>query len=89
MLGAAEGDARVGGDHGVDEDLAGVDAVDEAVHFGAVVRPDGGAEAEGGVVGGGDRVVDVATRKSDATGPNVSSRAAGAVGGMRASTVGA
>src|SRR4051812_2033623 len=59
VFGSAEGDAGVGGDHGVDEDLAGVDAVDEAVHFGAVIGPDRGAEAEGDVVGGGDGGVDV------------------------------
>src|SRR5216684_3286405 len=54
VLDSAEGHAGVGGDHGVDEDLAGLDAVDEAIHFGAIVRPDGCAEAEGRVVRDGD-----------------------------------
>ena len=50
-LDAAEGEARVGGDHGVEEDGAGLDFYGEALAFGVVGGPGGGGEAEGCVVG--------------------------------------
>src|SRR5260370_36543171 len=50
MLHSTEGHARVRGHHGVDEDLAGLDFVNELVLLLLVVGPHAGAEAEDGVV---------------------------------------
>jgi hypothetical protein len=56
-LDAAEGQARVGGDEGVDRHGAGVDAAGEGVGALGVGAPDGRAEAVAGVVGELDGVV--------------------------------
>jgi len=56
---AAEGQARIAGDHGVEEDAAALQFGDEALLLGGVARPGGGAEAEGGVVGELDRFVEI------------------------------
>ena len=58
-LDAAEGQARIAGDDGVDEDGAALESGGEAALLGGVARPHGGAEAEGRVVGDGDGFVDV------------------------------
>src|SRR5947209_13623641 len=50
-LDAAEGEARVGLDDAVDEDVAGLDLGGEGLAAGGIARPDAGAEAEGGAVG--------------------------------------
>src|ERR1700678_3237315 len=56
---AAEGQARIAGDHGVEEDAAALQFGDEALLLGGVARPGGGAEAEGSVVGELDRFVEI------------------------------
>src|SRR5579884_712755 len=57
---AAEGEAGVGGDHAVDEDVAGFDATGELGAALDVGGPQRGAQAVGGVVGQLDGVVGVA-----------------------------
>src|SRR5664279_1427080 len=55
---AAEGQARIGRDHTIDEDHAGVDLIDESLLLGGVARPGAGAESEARIVGQADGLVD-------------------------------
>src|ERR1700761_3301840 len=57
-LDAAEPEFGVGHRHPVDEDLAGLDVVDEALLLGFVIGPGVGPQAERGGVGDLDRLVD-------------------------------
>src|ERR1700733_2186474 len=59
MLHAAEGNARIGRDHLVDEDHAGLEVANKTFLFGGEVGPDAGTEAETAVVGDADRFIDV------------------------------
>ena len=59
VLDAAEGEARVAGDHGIEEDCPALEPGDEALLFRRVASPGGGAEAEGSIVGEGDGLVEV------------------------------
>src|SRR5581483_7137051 len=65
LFDAAERQARIGGHHGVDERLAGLDLVDEAVLLGGVGGPDARAEAVGRVVGDRDRLVERADAEQE------------------------
>src|SRR5262249_46927272 len=58
-LDAAEAQLRAGHRHPVDEHLAGLDVVDEALLLGLVVGPGVGPQPEGGGVGDLDGLVDV------------------------------
>ncbi len=56
---AAEGQAWIAGDHGVEKDAAALKLGDETLLLGGVSGPSGGGEAEGGVIGDLDGLVDV------------------------------
>lgn len=56
---AAERETGVGGDHGIDEDQAGFEVVDEALALGGIVGPGAGAQAEAAVVGDAQGVINV------------------------------
>src|SRR5262245_42149776 len=56
----AEGQSRVGRDHGVDEDQAGIDLIDQAAALLVVIGPGAGGQAEGRIVCQTDRLVQVA-----------------------------
>lgn len=60
MFDSAEGEAGVAGDHGVEEDGSALELGDEALLLGGVAGPGAGGEAEGGVVGDLDGLVEVA-----------------------------
>src|ERR1043165_3723213 len=62
---SAEGEARIGSDHRIDEDHAGFDFVDESLLLSGVAGPGAGSEAEGGVIrelDGGGEIVDAKER---------------------------
>src|SRR5215510_4671105 len=59
-LHSAEGQSRVGRDHGVDEDQARVYLIDQAAALLVIISPGAGGQAEGRVVGEADRFVEVA-----------------------------
>src|SRR5690606_29199853 len=68
LFDATEGEAGVGGDHGVDEGLAGFELVDETALLGAVSGPHAAAEAERAPVGEGDGLVEVVGAKEEGDG---------------------
>ena len=87
MFDSAEGKTRIAGDHGVEEDASAFELGGEAVLLGST-GPGAGAEAEGRVVGEAMASSSEATRKSNATGPKISSRQMAAFRGTFAMTVG-
>ena len=56
---AAERETGVGGDHGIDEDHAGFEFVDEALALGRIVGPGAGAEAEAAVIGDAQGLINI------------------------------
>src|SRR5688572_19521706 len=56
---SAEGEARVGSDHGINEDLAGLDLIDEAFAFRIVIGPGTGTQAETRRISNANRFRDV------------------------------
>src|ERR1051326_8911988 len=56
---AAEGQARIGGHHFIDEHHTGFDLVGEALALLRIIGPGAGAEAKPAVVDDGDRLIDI------------------------------
>src|SRR5271166_5004262 len=80
-LHAAEWKSRIGRYHTIDEDHAGFDLVDEAGLLGGVGGPDTGAQAEFGIVGDADGVVDSFGSKQDGHGSEEFFAVSGGVAG--------
>ena len=88
-LDAPEREALVGRDHAVDEDAAGFELARQPLRLAAIARPRRRAQAERRARWRARSPRRrPAARKTAATGPNTSSRAAGASGGTSARTVG-